>query len=53
VVHLTGDLPDDEWFEQFRAWAGIWEEDLPPMTPAAREQAMAAYTDRKDRANES
>jgi hypothetical protein len=50
-MDLTDDL-DDEWFAWFREQMGIHEEDLPPMTPAAREQAMAAYTDRKDRANE-
>jgi hypothetical protein len=49
---MDDDLPDDEWFAWFREQAGIHEEDLPPMTLAAREQAMAAYTDRKDRAKE-
>jgi hypothetical protein len=49
VVDLSDALPDDDWLDRLRAWAGIEE---PPMTPAEREQAMAAYTDRKDRANE-
>jgi len=49
-MDLTGDLDDDEWLERLREWAGIKDA---PMTPAEREAAMRAYTDRKDRAKES